>query len=152
MKFLLKANSSNGDYDADIGCAYVDIDRDYALQILKRHALFEGVKKEDDCGHEIYFWDYRANYLSHATHQYDVDDDWVSDVDDFTTRGERTECDQMVIRAGGVAWTAMPKHTDIYMTTSELSIETIKTIAESNLEKMEVAIGKPRRRNQRKRA
>jgi hypothetical protein len=52
---------------------------------------------------------------------------------------ERTECAQMIVRcapSGGrpefeVAWTAIPKHTDIHVTTRDMPLATLETYARS---------------------
>jgi hypothetical protein len=53
---------------------------------------------------------------------------------------ERTECDQMIVRgtlsrgepAFEIAWTAIPKHTDIQVTTRDLPLSALDTLVRDN--------------------
>ena len=40
----------------------------------------------------------------------------------------RVECAQMVVRVNGIAFTAIPKHTDFHLTTAEISRQFLETI------------------------
>lgn len=146
MKLLLQTHSSNGEYDADISCAVVDITREYARELVQKHDIFMKVKKEQSDAHELYFWDSQAEYACNSDVDYPEEE--ISETT-IEISAARTECDQLVVRERGVAWTMIPKHTDIYITTSEVEIEKIRDLASDNLDKMGGAV-EPRRRRQRK--
>lgn len=142
MKFLMRAYSSNGDYNADIEYAWVDVTKELAQIILARRKLFlaaaEGDKKIPGCEHsslwEMYFGDHHARYFAHEA----VPDELGQQVFDETGEavatewdpgdndGERTECDQMIIVDNGVRWTTIPKHADIYITSETIPFSKIE--------------------------
>jgi hypothetical protein len=123
---LLRVTSSNSDYNADCALALVQIDKELAKKILERRKLFLQERGNDVELVEKYYWSGSAHFYENGgkvDELYDehlTDDDLVELDEDPVKRTEemRTECDQMIIREDGVAWTMIPKHSDIYITTS----------------------------------
>ena len=142
MKFLMRAFSSNADYNADIEYVWVDVTKELAQIILARRKLFLNAeaadKKTPGCEHsslwEMYFGNHHARYFSNekvpeelGLQVFDdtgepVETDWDPGDDD----GERTECDQMIVAENGVRWTTIPKHTDIYITSETIPFSKIE--------------------------
>lgn len=133
MRYLFKTQSSDSDYDAEIGSAFVDIDKELAQTIMKRRKLFLTAKAEDDELLEMYFWDGNAHWIDGGEadddEKADFDEDYrVTECDWDEDHEARTEVDQMVISAQGVAWICAPKHTDIYINTPNLAFAEVEKI------------------------
>ena len=45
----------------------------------------------------------------------------------------RVECEQMIVRPGGIAFAAVPKHGDFHVSTAEISLEWLERAAQSPL-------------------
>jgi hypothetical protein len=55
----------------------------------------------------------------------------ISVPDDFhvpDSQIDAVECAQMIVREEGIAFTAIPKHTDIYLTTAEIPKHVLDSI------------------------
>jgi hypothetical protein len=101
---------------------------------------------------ETYYWDYSAQYFSPLVNrptqpqevavacfelektleELQVDTcEVVSVPGNFCVPDSQiatVECAQMIVREEGIAFTAIPKHTDIYITTAEISILFLESI------------------------
>lgn len=135
MKILMRGNSTDENYDADISFVYVDLTAKLARLALKRIAEFKRLKAKDSSALETYYWNHDALYL-----RYDkvsekeaeaVNTDLVVDAateisfDD----GENTECDQMTVGEGHISFTAIPKHTGIYIVSERIPLSTLREAA-----------------------
>lgn len=157
-KLLLKTTSNDEMYDADIKAAYVQISQEQARKIIDRIELFRLAKSLDKDLWEMYFWDYSVSFLDKVWADPAADDygDLVVEAEeieaeienlcqdlgnkeflqlaqdyqlDFDKAATRTECDQMIVREDEVCWTAIPRHTSIYITTGRLSLTDLQAIA-----------------------
>jgi hypothetical protein len=138
--FLLNTHSTNP--DAEVGCrvAYVEMTPKLAKLVLKRIRAFKAAKKADGTLYEMHFWDGSLDYLTDVgaskvpeQAQRALEQEGVTTVAakfrnvDLTEEDfDRTECDVMLVREGGVSWTAIPKHTDIYVSTEEIQLDELK--------------------------
>lgn len=153
MKILLKTESSNPDFNADCECAMLDVTPELAQQIKARVRIARQAAKADSDLWELYFWGPAPTFHGYdlieacaeaAVESSDASqDDWEQrfedqgflpipetvDVERFEPKG--TECDQEIIRCERtgktgsfeVAWTMIPKHTDIYITTKGIPVD-----------------------------
>lgn len=132
MNLLMNGRSSNEDYDADISFVFVELTPKLARLILRRMAAFKALKRKDKKALETYYWDGSATYL-----RYDkVGEQLASKVNtdllvemkkpiDYLD-GENVECDQMVVDEEAVTFTAIPKHSNIYISSERIPVSTIR--------------------------
>ena len=137
MRFLLNGNSSDADYNADITHVFIDIDKKLAQLILNRADAFKGLKHMDAQALEVYFWDHSAQYLRYDA----VPEKEVLRIDKTGEGGptkwkptkkthiENMECCQMIVDESCVRWTAIPKHTSIYINSEQIPLAEIQKIA-----------------------
>lgn len=152
MKILLKTESSDPDFNADCECAVLDVTPELLQQIKARVKIARQAAKADGDLWELYFWGAAPTFhgydlietcaeaaASGDSGQSDWEQQFESqgflpipetvDVERFEPK--RTECDQEIIRCERtgktgsfeVAWTMIPKHTDIYVTTKAIPVE-----------------------------
>jgi hypothetical protein len=163
MKIVLRVHSSHEDYDADCHCAAIDVTEELLQTVRRRVEFTRQARQADRDLWEMYFWSSRPRFYDYAlveacdrlanTRQ----GAWETDFDqrgmailpkgvrleDF--QPQRTECDQEIVRhqAGSgdnefqIAWTASPKHTDLYVTTEAVSLEQLEALAHG-VESLEV--------------
>lgn len=159
MKILLKTESSNPDFDADCECALLDVTPELLQQIKARVKIARQAAKADGDLWELYFWggtptfhDYDLIEACAAATAESGDPgqaDWEQQfenqgflpipeaVDVERSEPQRTECDQQIIRCERsgkprgfeVAWTMIPKHTDIYISTKAIPVERLAEFA-----------------------
>ena len=140
MKILLRTTSTNEHAE---GCEYavVEITAELAKTVLTRRNLFREAQAKDNALGSMRFSHWAPSYYDaydlgftdpgdapvlnadslSADEQRDLfDDEPVTLADDFPLpeNEARTECDTMVIRSDGVAWSAAPKHASYYVRTS----------------------------------
>jgi len=123
MKFVLEAHLSMAGATLDppdgYDCCVVEIDREYAAKILTRMQALQEAQKLDSYLYEMYYWDYHAEWFSRDWDENDV----------VEGEAQRTECDQLVVRADDVCWITIPKHTDLYMLSDSITRAQIAAIA-----------------------
>lgn len=151
MRIVLKAWSSNPDYSA--GCDYAIVEGGEAflkLALRRINALCEQ-KILDPSVYETYYWDSSTQYFSpwidsasqsgaaeatcfkleESIEALEIDTREVaiasSDFDVPDSRITVVECAQMIVRDGGTAFNALLKHSDIYVTTAEISKQMIES-------------------------
>jgi hypothetical protein len=153
MKLLLRVSSSN-EY-CDGGCEYaaVELTRELASLALRRIEVLKEHKKTDELVYETYYWDFNAEYFSlradftnmpekvkttilavaEIVEALAVDDnELVRAPDDFKVVEAQlaaAECGQMIVRDEGVAFPAIPKHCDFYVTTAEIPVSVLQEAA-----------------------
>ena len=152
MRVILRVWSTNPYYSAGCDYAVAEITEELAKLILRRLNLLRDQKTLDPSICEIYYWDYSAQYFSPCVNQCGEPDEvevasfelektleelqadtceMVSVPDDFHVPDSQiasVECAQMIVREEGIAFTAIPKHTDIYLTTAEIPKQVLDSI------------------------
>jgi hypothetical protein len=100
------------------GSFVVDIRPEYAFTLAKRVSLLKSVEAKDPDAYELYFWDGSGDYFDPSPEDLDGSEEPC-----------RTECNQLVVRTGAVCWMAYPKHGDVQLTTEEIPLKEILSIA-----------------------
>lgn len=112
-------------------CFVIDITPEYAKLLLGRLEIFKTAAAADKDLWEMYFWDASGDY-------YGVDWDETEEKQDEEGREivvpdleepGRTEVNQVIIREEEVCWTAMPKHSSVYVLTAPLYWREIRQVA-----------------------
>jgi hypothetical protein len=155
VQFVLKVWSSNSHYSG--GCDYAVVDAHAALLklALRRIGVLRNQKKLDSSLSETYYWDSSAHYFSpwinrasksgpalescfkleESINALEIDmREVVVASDDFGVPESQmgaVECAQMIVRDEGIAFNALLKHTDTYVTTAEISKQMIESALES---------------------
>jgi hypothetical protein len=137
------------------GCdfAIVELTRELANLALRRIASLCDQKGLDPSAYETYYWGAEAEYFNPWTDQVAALEEKPSAASaDIEERLERlqvskremvlteqlaisehqiaaVECGQMVVREHGIAFTAIPEHTDFYVTTAEIPKEVLQQAA-----------------------
>jgi hypothetical protein len=135
---IITETESTGEYNGDCDYAVIGIDDALRAEILRRRDLFLAAKAQDDSLYEMYFWGGDVRFYAYSDW---VDEDlngepsWIEQmkdghvvVDSFDYEGanaQRTECDQLVINEDGFYWTAIPRHTEIYVSSKRLKYEVL---------------------------
>jgi hypothetical protein len=158
MKLLLTSTSTNPEYDGGCGCAVLELTPDLLAEVEAHVALAERAAEASEELWELYFCGggptYHDSKLVDACDEVAAGEDsspgdWQRrfeeqgflpllegvNLDRFEARS--TECDQQIIRcrradgelAFEVAWTASPKHCDLYVTTQAIPLEDLRTLA-----------------------
>lgn len=149
MRVVLKVWSSNPDYNAGCDYAVVEIGEGLAKLVLRRINVLGEQKALDPSLYETYYWDSSPEYFSPSVsgasqpgellkssveleellEKLEVDRrEVVTAPADFQVPESQivaVECPQMIVRDGGVAFTALLRHTDIYLTTAEIQKDVI---------------------------
>ncbi len=147
MQVVLKVWSNNPDNNAGCDSALVEITPALAKLALRRIAVLCEQKAIDPPLDEMYYWDSGADYFSPWADptagtregegaclklREELDRLQTDGHEVATASGNfsvpqsqmaRVECSQMVARESGIAFTAIPKHTDFYVTTAEIPKE-----------------------------
>ena len=125
--------------DDAFGCDYalVSLTSKLADLATRRIAMLKEQRHLDESLVETYFWDAHAEYFSPwlAEQEKDADalaemldrlptvaGDWMEAPAEFSIPDSllaRVECCQMVVRQAGIAFVAIPKHTNSYVYTAE---------------------------------
>lgn len=150
MRVILKVWSSNTDYSGGADYATVDITEELAKLTLCRLNLLGEQKALDAAVYETNYWDSSAEYFSPlAVRQIEPDEVVESNfgLEEILDRLEvdiketvkappdfqvpeghiiAVECAQMTVRDDGIAFTALLRHSDIYLTTAEVPREIIE--------------------------
>ena len=156
MKLVLSVYSSHADYDADCRCAVVDVTEELLTTLRRRFDLASQVRQADQGLWVMYFWSHHPAFYGYSLIQAcgelaaGSSSDWEAEFDSrgmtILPEGVRledfssltTECDQEIVRhrVGGdgngfeIAWTASPKHSDIYLTTEAIRLEQLEVLAQ----------------------
>ncbi len=156
MKLVLTVSSSNQYCDGGCEFALVDLTQELAGVALRRIHVLGEHKKSDESVYETYYWAYHAEYFSPWTNlanasgkvktalramaeiveSLEVEEKEVVTVpDDFEVVEAQiaaVECEQMVVREDGIAFLAIPKHCDFYLTTAEIPLQVLERAAGIN--------------------
>ena len=152
MRVILRVWSTNPDYSGGCNYAVAEISEELAKLMLRRLNVLREQKTLDPSIFETYYWDYSAQYFSlwpnrpieaqepgnacfeleKTLEELQVDTcEMISVPDDFhvpDSQIDAVECAQMIVREEGIAFTAIPKHTDIYLTTAEIPKHVLDSI------------------------
>jgi hypothetical protein len=147
VQVVLKVWSNNLDHSGGCDFALVEITPDFAKVALRRIEVLREQKAFDSALEETYYWDSATQFFSpwaigtgqteNAKAAYlKVEEELESlQIDrhevafataDFSVPESlvaRVECMRMVVRADGIAFTAIPKHTDLHVTSAEIPKE-----------------------------
>jgi len=118
-QFVLHVSSTN-EYLNGFDTFVVEISPEFAQLLLDRIKLLEAVQKQDKEAYELYFWDPSGDYFGGDPDEHDAD-----------RPPSRAECQQLVVRQDEVNWVAIPKHTDLYVTTDPIRVDQLAEIAAS---------------------
>ena len=157
MRVVLKTWSSNPDYTAGCDYAVVEIDAEFAKLALRRISVLCEQKALDSSLYETYYWDSSAEYFSpwvnRASPPTEVQesgvelektlDDLEVDMQEVVTAPAAfrvpesqigaVECAQMIVREESIAFNALLRHTDIYVTTAEISKQVLESVGSVSL-------------------
>ena len=153
MNLILRVSSRNEYCDGGCEYAVVDLTRELASLALRRIQVLKEHKKNDELVYETYYWDFNAEYFSlradftnmpekmktailavaDIVEALAVDDnELVTAPDDFEVVEAQiaaTECGQMIARDDAIAFLAIPKHCDFYVTTAEIPVSVLQEAA-----------------------
>jgi hypothetical protein len=154
MKFILRVSSSNEYCDGGCELALVDMTRELASLALRRIQVLKEHKKNDELVYETYYWDFNAEYFSlradftnmpekvkttiltvaEIVEALAVDDNELvaapADFEVVEAQIAAVECGQMIVGDDGIAFLAIPKHCDFYVTTAEIPIPVLQVAAD----------------------
>ena len=155
MQVVLKVWSSNAEYAGGCDYAAVGISEELAKLMLRRINVLSEQKGSDPALYETYYWDSSAEYFSpwagRAVEsaengepdaaleeildglEVDIKESAIAPPD-FHVPEARTavvECSQMIVRDSGIAFNALLRHTDIYVTTAEIQKDVIASALSS---------------------
>jgi hypothetical protein len=151
VQIVLKVWSTDSHYSG--GCDFAVVDGNTALLELALRRIRDlcDLKELDSSLSETYYWDSSAQYFSplinrasksgsaleacfkleQSIETLEIDTrEVVVASDDFGVPESQigaVECTQMIVRSGGIAFNALLKHSDIYVTTAEISKEMIES-------------------------
>lgn len=152
MRVVLKTWSSNPDYSAGCDYAVVEIGEEFSKLALRRINVLCEQKVVDPSLYETYYWDSSAQYFSpwtnHASQPSEVQEsgfeleETLADLEvdtrevvtapvDFRVLDSQiaaVECAQMIVREGSIAFNALLRHTDIYVTTAEIPKQVLESV------------------------
>lgn len=152
MRVVLKVWSSNPDYGAGCDYAVVDIGEEFSKLALGRINVLREQKAVDPSVNETYYRDFSAQYFSpwdnRATQPNEVQqsgfklektlEDLEVDMREVVTvptdsrvldsQIATVECAQMIVREEIIAFNALLRHTDIYVTTAEIPKQVLESV------------------------
>ena len=151
VQIVLKAWSSNPDYSTGCNYAVVESGEAFLELTLRRINILCEQKIVDPSLNETYYWDFSAQYFSpwvnralqsgeaeeacakleESIEGLEIDTREVavasSDLVIPDSQITAVECAQMIVRDGGIAFNALLKHSDIYVTTAEIPKQVIES-------------------------
>ena len=151
MQIVLKAWSSNPDYSTGCDYAVVEGGEAFLKLALRRINVLCEQKIVDPSLNEAYYWDFSAQYFSPRVNralqfgeaeeacitfeesiealEIDTREVAVASSDFAVPESQVTavECAQMIVRDGGIAFNALLRHSDIYVTTAEIPKQVIES-------------------------
>ena len=154
-RIVLETSSTNPDYSGDCDYAVVELTPELVAQVRRRVELARQAGQQDNDLYEIYFWGGTAKFydcdLLDACQEAvaggdEAGQEWLNGLervgyalvpptaDLSACQPQRTECAQMIVRRSPpssdpryeIAWTVIPRHTDVYVTTRDLPLEALE--------------------------
>jgi len=149
MKVVLRVSSSNEHCDGGCELALVDLTPQLGATALRRIAVLREQKNLDPDVDETYYWAYVVEYFSPwvslvsteeevepAVKVANVLDELGIEENEVLTVPESfwvpscqiaaVECEQMIVRADCIAFTAIPKHASFHVQTVEIALSTLE--------------------------
>jgi sulfur carrier protein ThiS len=149
MKVILRVSSNNEHCDGGCELALVDLTPQLAGMALRRIAVLREQKSLDPDIDETYYWAYVVEYFSPwvslASTEEEVEpavtvanvlDELGIEENEVITVPESlrvpscqiaaVECEQMIVRADCIAFTAIPKHASFHVQTVEIALSTLE--------------------------
>jgi len=149
MKLVLKVSSNNEHCDGGCELALVDLSPELAALALRRMVVLREQKCLDPDVDETYYWAYVVEYFSPwvslvsteeevepAVKFANVLDELGIEANEVLTVPESfwvpscqiaaVECEQMIVRADCIAFTAIPKHASFHVQTVEIALSTLE--------------------------
>jgi hypothetical protein len=126
-------SSTNNDYNADISYVYVELTPAVARRALRRIAELRRLKEKEPRVIETYYFDDNAVYLRYeqvgrrdtdAVGKYLTVEVKASSTK--TWEGENVECNQMVATDSSIYFTAIPKHSNIYIVSEHIGVDMLR--------------------------
>ena len=155
MRVILKVWSSSPHWNGGCDYAIVELAPELASVALRRIGTLREQQAADPQLDESYFWDSHAAYFSPwvgsedaldsgdepkvagTIEELQVDErEIVQAPEDFKVAEDqfaRVECEQMIVRSGGIAFAAVPKHGDFHVSTAAISLEWLERAVQSRL-------------------
>jgi len=135
---VLATRPGTGDYGLE-GTSFfaTKLTNTYIRTLLKQIKAFKATKKKNRQAVETYYWDGHGDYFEHVELSpltvEDADDKELVFIDENTLALIKKsvavmECEQIVVDENSVRWTALLKHTDIYIITEPLAEETLNNM------------------------
>lgn len=129
-----------------------NLTKELAGHALRRIQVLKELKKTDELVYETYYWDFNAEYFSLRADFTNMpekvkttlltvaeivealaldDNELVTAPAEFEVVEAQiaVECSQMVVREDGIAFLAIPKHCDFYVTTAEIPVSVLQEAA-----------------------
>lgn len=152
MPVILNVWSNNPFNNGGCDFAVVELTPELANLALRRITVLCEQKGVDPGVYETYYWgsevEYFSPWIDHASQSDDLRSacsemeqlleklqvgkrNMVVVADKFAileTQIARVECRQMVVREDGISFTAIPKHTDFYVTTADIPKEVLQQV------------------------
>ena len=151
MRVILKVWGSSPHWNGGCDYAIVELAPELASVALRRIGRLREQQAADRQLDESYFWDSHAAYFSpwvgserapdsgdeptvaRTIEELRVDKrEIVQAPEDFEVEEDqfaRVECEQMIVRSGGIAFAAVRKHGDFHVSTAEILMEWLERVA-----------------------
>lgn len=157
VAIVLDTHSTDPDFNGDCDYAVVRLAPELVEQVRRRVELARQAGRQDDDLYELYFWGGTADFYDSglvdacekALTAGQSARDWLAGLEQeghalvppaadlATCEPQRTECDQMIVRRSPsshdpryeIAWIAIPKHSDVYVTTRDLPLAALEGYA-----------------------
>ena len=152
MRVVLRIWSSNPEYSGGCDYAVVEIGEEFAKLALRRINTLREQKAVDPSLNETYYWDSSVEYFSPwangASQPSEVQEsgfelektledleidtrEVVTAPADFQVPESQiatVECGKMIVSEGGIAFNALLRHTDIYVTSAEIPKQVLESV------------------------
>lgn len=128
MSIVLRTSCSN-DYNADCDFAVIDLNSEEIGYLIDKIDLCARLKSEDQNVYEIRLWDHSPDWISYDEGvDEEIGDKEFASVDLRNIDPQRIDCCWAVVDSTSVHWQCIPKHTDIYVYTTCMSKEDLKSL------------------------
>jgi hypothetical protein len=154
VAIVLATSSTNPEYNGECDYAVVRLTPELVDQVRRRVELARQAGEKDNDLYELYFWGGTADYYDSSLPDSCQDaianeqaaQEWLTGLEqnghalvppaaDLSgCEPQRTECDQALVRCSPssqnpefeIAWTTIPKHSDVYVTTRDLPLAALE--------------------------
>jgi hypothetical protein len=137
VQIVLKAWSSDPHYSGGCDYAVVEVGEVFLKLALRRIRVLCEQRILDSSLSETYYWDssvqYFSPWLNRASKSGAALEAVIAEADFGVPESQigAVECSQMIVRDGGIAFNALIKHSDTYVTTAEISKQMIESALSS---------------------